>query len=178
MIRVDERVAAIQTDMLHTGEYIAERFHDQNIYIQEHHTNIGNALKLHQEGIGDALELHHSNTAAMIGSLQEQITALETKISSLENHVMLDLSVEIMSHSGDQKSLVVATTLNGVLTDATMTVNAVDSSGLTLVSTTLTALPPGRAIHAFTSSASVFSVDAVVTSDGEPYTQSRLVSFL
>ena len=66
MIRVDERVKAIQGDMIHTGEYIAERFHDQNIYLQEHHAAIGDALKSHQSGIGDALTTHHENTAQMI----------------------------------------------------------------------------------------------------------------
>ena len=153
---------------------MAERFHDQNIYLQEHHTNIGNALKSHQDGIGDALELHHTNTALMIGSLQDQITALETKTK------LLDLSLEILSNSGDQKSLVVATTLNGHLIDATMTVSAIDAAaGLTPLDSSVAVVPisAGRAILTFTSSASVFSVDAVATSDGEEYPQSRLVSF-
>ena len=67
-IETGERVNAIYGNMEYTGQYIQERFHDQNIYLQEHHNNTGNALKLHKEGIGDALAEHHENVANMIGS--------------------------------------------------------------------------------------------------------------
>ena len=175
VIRVDERVKAIQGDMIHTGEYIAERFHDQNIYLQEHHAAIADALTAHQSGIGDALTTHHSNTAQMIGGIDGRVNST---LDALKHQGTFDLSVEILSDSEDVKQLAVLTTFNGDLADfSSLVVNGIIDGALEYVDPEFTPLGTGKVLLWMNSTASVFYLDAVATIADIEWKQSKLVNF-